>query len=68
MADTEARPETPSQGKSANKIPEEKLAGMSDFARKRLEKDLLELERLIQDHFTQRKKDEEELGQLQGHC
>ena len=66
MADTEERPMTPSQGK--NKIPEEKLAGMSDFARKRLEKDLLELERLIQDHFTQRKKDEEELGQLQAPC
>merc|ERR1712226_1412332 len=32
---------------------------------KRLEKDLVELERLIKDHFTQRKKDEEDLAQLQ---
>ena len=73
MADVEERPETPSgkkeggneMGGKKTKISEAQMEGMSDFARKRLEKDLIELERLIKDHFNQRKKDEEDLAQLQ---
>ena len=66
MADVEDPPrsDTPSAPGQKHKIPDAH-DGMSDFARKRLEKDLIELERLIKDHFAQRKKDEEELGELQ---
>jgi len=35
-----------------------------DFVKKRLEKDLQELKRMIESHFQQRKKDEEELAEL----
>ena len=35
-----------------------------EFIKKRLEKDLLELKRMIASHFEQRKKDEEELGEI----
>lgn len=35
-----------------------------EFVKKRLEKDLLDLKRMIALHFDQRKKDEEELGEL----
>ena len=35
-----------------------------DFVKKRLDKDLQELKRMIEYHFQQRKKDEEELSQL----
>ena len=37
---------------------------MNDINRKRLEKDLVELKKLIAAHFEQRKTDEEELTQL----
>jgi len=37
---------------------------MEDFAKARLEKDLAELKKLIDNHFAQRKKDEEELDVL----
>ena len=36
-----------------------------DFYKKRLEKDLAELKKMIETHFVQRKKDEEELVQLE---
>ena len=36
----------------------------TEFAKKRLEKDLSELKKLIDDHFKQRKLDEEELDAL----
>ena len=35
-----------------------------DFVKKRLDKDLQELKRMIEYHFVQRKKDEEELCEL----
>ena len=35
---------------------------LDDFNRKRLEKDLLELQRLIDIHFDERQNDENELG------
>ena len=35
-----------------------------EFVKKRLEKDLHELKRMIDLHFQQRKKDEEELAEL----
>lgn len=69
MADTaaaeEPRSETPSSAPHGKHKIAEAQDGLTDFARKRLEKDLVELERLIKDHFNQRKKDEEELGELQ---
>jgi len=37
-----------------------------EFVKKRLEKDLQELKRMIAQHFEQRKKDEEELTELKG--
>jgi len=37
-----------------------------EFVKKRLEKDLQELKRMIAYHFEQRKKDEEELTELKG--
>jgi len=37
----------------------------ADFVKKRLEKDLLELKKMIDSHFEQRKKDEEELTSLE---
>ena len=37
---------------------------MNDINRKRLEKDLMELKKLIAAHFEQRKTDEAELAQL----
>ena len=36
-----------------------------DFVKKRLEKDLLELKKMIDTHFEQRKKDEQELTGLE---
>ena len=36
-----------------------------DFYKKRLEKDLAELKKMIDTHFVQRKKDEDELVQLE---
>ncbi|KAM7378123.1 hypothetical protein PAMA_013155 [Pampus argenteus] len=43
------------------KIPEGDKVDFDDIHRKRLEKDLTELQSLIEAHFIQRKKDEEEL-------
>ena len=37
----------------------------ADYAKKRLEKDLGELKRMIGDHFKQREEDEAELNSLQ---
>ncbi|KAL4617837.1 troponin T, slow skeletal muscle isoform X2, partial [Arapaima gigas] len=46
---------------AAPKIPEGEKVDFDDIYRKRMEKDLLELQTLIDVHFEQRKKDEEEL-------
>nr|XP_055045620.1 troponin T2e, cardiac isoform X2 [Misgurnus anguillicaudatus] len=46
---------------SAPKIPEGDKVDFDDIHRKRQEKDLTELQSLIEAHFIQRKKDEEEL-------
>uniref|UniRef100_A0A3B5JXS7 Troponin T, slow skeletal muscle n=1 Tax=Takifugu rubripes TaxID=31033 RepID=A0A3B5JXS7_TAKRU len=46
---------------SAPKIPEGERVDFDDIHRKRMEKDLLELQTLIDVHFEQRKKEEEEL-------
>ncbi|XP_056871030.1 troponin T, slow skeletal muscle isoform X3 [Takifugu flavidus] len=46
------------------KIPEGERVDFDDIHRKRMEKDLLELQTLIDVHFDQRKKDEEELISL----
>lgn len=46
------------------KIPEGERVDFDDIHRKRMEKDLLELHTLIDVHFEQRKKDEEELISL----
>ncbi|XP_034715684.1 troponin T, slow skeletal muscle-like isoform X4 [Etheostoma cragini] len=45
----------------APKIPEGERVDFDDIHRKRMEKDLLELQTLIDVHFEQRKKEEEEL-------
>uniref|UniRef100_A0A669CE55 Troponin T, slow skeletal muscle n=1 Tax=Oreochromis niloticus TaxID=8128 RepID=A0A669CE55_ORENI len=45
----------------APKIPEGERVDFDDIHRKRMEKDLLELQTLIEVHFEQRKKEEEEL-------
>ena len=37
----------------------------AEYAKKRLEKDLFELKRMIDDHFKQRQEDEAELAALQ---
>ncbi|XP_042594514.1 troponin T, cardiac muscle-like isoform X6 [Cyprinus carpio] len=49
------------QNISAPKIPEGDKVDFDDIHRKRQEKDLSELQSLIEAHFIQRKKDEEEL-------
>ncbi|XP_069919793.1 troponin T, slow skeletal muscle isoform X21 [Oryctolagus cuniculus] len=46
------------------KIPEGERVDFDDIHRKRMEKDLLELQTLIDVHFEQRKKEEEELVAL----
>ncbi|OWK15829.1 TNNT1, partial [Cervus elaphus hippelaphus] len=45
-------------------IPEGERVDFDDIHRKRMEKDLLELQTLIDVHFDQRKKEEEELVAL----
>uniref|UniRef100_A0A3B3DRU7 Troponin T, slow skeletal muscle n=1 Tax=Oryzias melastigma TaxID=30732 RepID=A0A3B3DRU7_ORYME len=45
----------------APKIPEGERVDFDDIHRKRMEKDLLELQTLIDVHFEQRKREEEEL-------
>ncbi|XP_061086634.1 troponin T, slow skeletal muscle-like isoform X2 [Conger conger] len=49
---------------SVPKIPEGERVDFDDIHRKRMEKDLLELQTLIEVHFDQRKKDETELTGL----
>ncbi|KAI5617584.1 troponin T2d, cardiac, partial [Silurus asotus] len=49
------------QNIQAPKIPEGEKVDFDDIHRKRLEKDLTELQALIEAHFIQRKKEEEEL-------
>uniref|UniRef100_A0A1A8FZB7 Troponin T2d, cardiac n=2 Tax=Nothobranchius korthausae TaxID=1143690 RepID=A0A1A8FZB7_9TELE len=49
---------------SAPKMPEGEKVDFDDIYRKRQEKDLAELQSLIEAHFVQRKKDEEELISL----
>ncbi|XP_072889923.1 troponin T, slow skeletal muscle isoform X2 [Hemitrygon akajei] len=46
---------------SVPKIPDGERVDFDDIHRKRMEKDLLELQTLIEAHFEQRKKEEEEL-------
>jgi len=47
------------------KLPEGgEVVDLEDIHRKRMEKDLLELQTLINAHFEQRRKDEEELEEL----
>ena len=46
------------------KLPEGEVVDLEDIHRKRMEKDLTELQALINAHFEQRKKDEEELEDL----
>ncbi|XP_053494327.1 troponin T, slow skeletal muscle-like [Ictalurus furcatus] len=48
----------------APKIPEGQRVDFDDIHRKRMEKDLLELQTLIEVHFVQRKREEEELIML----
>ncbi|XP_060759157.1 troponin T2e, cardiac isoform X2 [Neoarius graeffei] len=55
------RPKMFMQNISAPKIPEGEKVDFDDIHRKRQEKDLAELQSLIEAHFIQRKKDEEEL-------
>nr|XP_023841839.1 troponin T, cardiac muscle isoforms-like [Salvelinus alpinus]XP_023841840.1 troponin T, cardiac muscle isoforms-like [Salvelinus alpinus] len=49
---------------SAPKMPDGEKVDFDDIHRKRLEKDLSELQSLIESHFIQRKKEEEELISL----
>lgn len=46
------------------KIPDGEVIDLEDIHRKRMDKDLLELQSLISSHFETRKKDEEEIEQL----
>ncbi|XP_057701907.1 troponin T, cardiac muscle isoforms [Corythoichthys intestinalis] len=49
---------------SVPKIPDGEKVDFDDIHRKRMEKDLTELQTLIEDHFEKRKKEEEELLSL----
>ncbi|XP_069004753.1 troponin T, cardiac muscle isoforms-like isoform X1 [Embiotoca jacksoni] len=49
---------------AAPKIPDGERVDFDDIHRKRMEKDLTELQTLIEDHFEKRKKEEEELINL----
>ncbi|XP_044203958.1 troponin T, cardiac muscle isoforms isoform X3 [Thunnus albacares] len=51
-------------GLAVPKIPEGEKVDFDDIHRKRMEKDLTELQTLIEDHFEKRKKEEEELLSL----
>uniref|UniRef100_A0A3B1IFZ2 Troponin T, slow skeletal muscle n=1 Tax=Astyanax mexicanus TaxID=7994 RepID=A0A3B1IFZ2_ASTMX len=58
----EERPKyKPMHSQLAPKIPEGERVDFDDIHRKRMEKDLLELQTLIEVHFDQRKREEEEL-------
>ena len=46
------------------KLPEGEKVDLEDIHRKRMEKDMLELQALISAHFERRRKDEEELEEL----
>lgn len=51
-------------GLAAPKIPDGEKVDFDDIHRKRMEKDLTELQTLIEAHFEKRKKEEEELNNL----
>uniref|UniRef100_A0A3B4Z535 Troponin T type 2b (cardiac) n=1 Tax=Stegastes partitus TaxID=144197 RepID=A0A3B4Z535_9TELE len=51
-------------GLAAPKIPDGERVDFDDIHRKRMEKDLIELQSLIEAHFEKRKKEEEELLNL----
>ncbi|XP_027128310.1 troponin T2e, cardiac isoform X3 [Larimichthys crocea] len=59
--DTKPRPKAFAPPIAVPKIPEGEKVDFDDIHRKRQEKDLTELQSLIEAHFIQRKKDEEEL-------
>ncbi|XP_026779168.1 troponin T2e, cardiac isoform X1 [Pangasianodon hypophthalmus] len=59
--ETKPKPKMFMQNITAPKIPEGEKVDFDDIHRKRQEKDLAELQSLIEAHFIQRKKDEEEL-------
>ncbi|XP_044198834.1 troponin T2e, cardiac isoform X9 [Thunnus albacares] len=59
--DSKPKPKTFAPPMSVPKIPEGEKVDFDDIHRKRQEKDLAELQSLIEAHFIQRKKDEEEL-------
>uniref|UniRef100_A0A3P8WHZ5 Troponin T type 2b (cardiac) n=1 Tax=Cynoglossus semilaevis TaxID=244447 RepID=A0A3P8WHZ5_CYNSE len=66
MSDTEDASYEPSfvPGLAPPKIPEGEKVDFDDIHRKRMEKDLNELQTLIEAHFEKRKKEEEELISL----
>uniref|UniRef100_A0A3P9L0V3 Troponin T type 2b (cardiac) n=1 Tax=Oryzias latipes TaxID=8090 RepID=A0A3P9L0V3_ORYLA len=51
-------------GLAPPKIPDGEIVDFDDIHRKRMEKDLIELQSLIESHFEKRKKEEEELISL----
>uniref|UniRef100_UPI0037E8BA12 troponin T2e, cardiac isoform X2 n=1 Tax=Semicossyphus pulcher TaxID=241346 RepID=UPI0037E8BA12 len=59
--DSKPKPKTFAPAIAVPKIPEGDKVDFDDIHRKRQEKDLTELQSLIEAHFIQRKKDEEEL-------
>jgi len=59
-----ASPKTPMFTIPKLSIPDGELVDLEAINRKRMEKDLLELQALINAHFEQRKKDEEEIESL----
>ncbi|KAM9846044.1 troponin T, cardiac muscle-like [Aulostomus maculatus] len=59
--DSKPKPKVFAPPVAVPKIPEGEKVDFDDIHRKRQEKDLTELQSLIQAHFIQRKKDEEEL-------
>uniref|UniRef100_A0A3P9B1T9 Troponin T type 2b (cardiac) n=1 Tax=Maylandia zebra TaxID=106582 RepID=A0A3P9B1T9_9CICH len=63
MSDTEDAEYEPNfvPGLAAPKIPDGEKVDFDDIQRKRMEKDLTELQTLIEAHFEKRKKEEEEL-------
>nr|XP_043876391.1 troponin T2e, cardiac isoform X3 [Solea senegalensis] len=59
--DFKPKPKSFSQSISVPKMPEGEKVDFDDIQKKRQEKDLTELQSLIEAHFIQRKKDEQEL-------
>uniref|UniRef100_A0A3P9J7C3 Troponin T type 2b (cardiac) n=1 Tax=Oryzias latipes TaxID=8090 RepID=A0A3P9J7C3_ORYLA len=66
MSDTEETTHEPGfvPGLAPPKIPDGEIVDFDDIHRKRMEKDLIELQSLIESHFEKRKKEEEELISL----